>query len=296
MTAQDDALTGRLLMVLAPCLPFIYGADVAQPFLNGAQRFTALSISMLIAAAVPSATVLGLLGAGAGAASAIIGYFLTVAAVNVGAYLWALSFYRANRQIDPGTIGYGKRLTLITSLGTLQSYLDKLAVGAILGLQPLAIYSVGKLFEQGLKLPWNSLHQLYFPKLASRDLNAARHLVRATLPYVWGAFAAGGLLAIAATPLITRIVFGETYESSVPVSRILIFGIMIAIPGAQFEILFRSVGDESRLYRQRVTFAVLELLLVVAGSLRFGLVGACWGSALAAGLNSLYGFVLDARR
>jgi O-antigen/teichoic acid export membrane protein len=173
---------------------------------------------------------------------------------------------------------------------------DKVAVGGILGLNALAIYSVGKLFQQAVKITWGALHQLYFPKLASRDLAAARHLTRATLPLVWTGF---GVLALALLP-VTRpaidAIFGPAYRGSVEVSRIFIIGVAIAIPGAQYEILFRSTGDERRLYVQRVTFAAAELLFVSIGAVLFGLPGAVWGAACAYALNSAQGFMLDRRR
>jgi O-antigen/teichoic acid export membrane protein len=296
IAAAGDAATGRVLLLLVPVLPLVYGMDVAQPFMNGLQRFAALSVWMLLAAALPSAVVVAfLLIGGLGPAAAIVGYFATLGSINVGSYAWAAR-YRTNERSDPLTIAYGKRLTLITSLGTMQAYTDKLVVGGILGLQPLAIYSVGKLFQQGLKITWGALHQLYFPKLASRDVSQARHLTRATLPYVWSAFAVIALVGILAAPTIVRVVFGPAYEASIPVSRVLMLAVLLAIPGAQFEVLFRSTSDEPRLYKQRISFAVSELALMAAGAFLFGLPGAAGAAAIAYAFNSVHGFLLDRRR
>jgi len=293
---RGDAHTGNLLLLLAPLLPLIYGIDVAQSFLNGIQRFVPLSAWMLITALVPSAAVVALLFTGAGAGAGVVGYYSALAAVNVLAYRWVSLRYRRNDRTDPESIRYGKRLTVITALGALQSYADKLAVASVLNLEALAIYSVGKLFQQGLTLTWGALNQLYAPKLASRPLDEARHLTRATLPYVWVFFGALAALLVAAAPLIVRIVFGNAYASSVPVARMLIIAVWLAIPGAQFEVLFTSTGDETRLYVQRITFAVLQLLLVGGGARLFGLSGAVLGATLTYALNSITGYVLDRQR
>jgi O-antigen/teichoic acid export membrane protein len=109
-------------------------------------------------------------------------------------------------------------------------------------------------------------------------------------------FAVLAIVGIAAAPLIVHLLFGDRYHDSVPIARILMFGIFIAIPGAQFEILFRSTSDERRLYIQRITYAVCELTLVAAGSFVFGIRGAAWASVVANGVNSISGFVLDRRR
>jgi O-antigen/teichoic acid export membrane protein len=110
---------------------------------------------------------------------------------------------------------------------------------------------------------------------------------------VWISFAALAGGVIIAAPGIVSTVFGETYEPSVAVARILTLGVLATIPGAQFEVLFTSTGDEPRLYRQRSLFASTQLILVGSGAYVFGLTGAVWGNALTYALNSLYGFLLD---
>jgi O-antigen/teichoic acid export membrane protein len=296
MRAAGDARTGNLLMLLAPVLPLIYGMDVAQSFLNGIQRFGALSALMMLAALVPSATVVLMLLAGYGAGSAVLGYYGALAAANVASFVVVSSRYRQNRRTDPASIQYGKRLTLITSLGTLQFYLDRVIVAGLLSLETLAIYSAGKLFQQAVAMTWGALNQLYAPKLASRPIEDARHLTRATLLYVWALFGVLALLIVIATPAIVRIAFGDAYASAVPVARLLTIAALVAIPGAQFEVLFTATGDERRLYTHRVTFAATQLLFVGVGASLFGLSGAVWGTTLTYALNSVTGFLLDRHR
>lgn len=288
-----DRRTGVLLLIVSPLLPLIHGIDLAQPFLSGLQRFGALSAWMLTGALVPSAVVLVLLVAGSGAAAATVGYFGAVGAVNAASFAWVLARCRQNRRTDPGAIAYGKRLTLISALGALQFYVDKLVVGTFLSLEALALYSVGKMFQQALTLTWGALNQLYFPKLASRHVQDARRLTRSTLPVVWLFFAvlAGGV--VLAIPWIVTVVFGARYAGAIFPAQVLTIGVLLAIPGAQFEILFTSTGDERRLYTQRVLFAASQLVLVGLGSYYFGLSGAVYGTAATYGLNSVNGFVLD---
>ena len=288
-----DPLTGTLLMTIAPLFPFIYGMDVAVPFFNGAERFAAMSVLLLIAAAVPSAVVFAVIVATRSASLATLAYFTTVALINLAAFLWVLRRCRTNRVSDPSALAYGRRLTLITSLGTVQSYGDKLVVGNILSLQALAQYSVGKLFQQAMTIAWGALHQLSAPKLSSRDAASARRLTRVTLPIIWGGFIAVGALVIYATPWIVHVVFGSRYADSATAGRVLTAGLLATIPGAQFEVMFTSTGDEKRLYAQRVSFATLQFFLTAGGAYWFGLTGAVWGTALAYASNSVAGFVLD---
>jgi O-antigen/teichoic acid export membrane protein len=291
-----DIRTGNLVLLLAPLLPLIYGIDVSQSFLNGIQRFRPLSTWMLLGALVPSAAVVLLLLSAAGPDIAVLGYYGALATVNVTAYVWVSSRYRRNRDTDPESIRYGKRLTLVTSLGTLQFYLDRVVVASVLSLEALAIYSAGKMFQQAIAITWGALNQLYAPKLASRPVEEARHLTRATLPYVWALFAALAVIVIAATPAIVRIVFGEEYEAAISVARLLTIAAVVAIPGAQLEVLFTSTGDEKRLYAHRITFATTQLVLVGGGAALLGLHGAVAGTTLTYALNSVTGFLLDRRR
>ena len=293
MRVAGDSRTGNLIVLLAPLLPLIYGIDVSQSFLNGIQKFWPLSMWMMLGALVPSAAVVLLLLLAVGPDIALLGYYAALAAVNVAAYVWVSSRYRRNADSDPESIRYGKRLTVVTSLGSLQFYLDRLVVASVLSLEALAIYSAGKMFQQGIAITWGALNQLYTPKLASRSIEDARHLTRTTLPYVWAFFGVLAVIVIAAAPSVVGIVFGEAYASVVPVARLLTIAAVVAIPSAQFELLFTSTGDEKRLYAHRITFATTQVILVGGGAALFGLHGAVAGTTLTYALNSVTGFLLD---
>jgi O-antigen/teichoic acid export membrane protein len=149
------------------------------------------------------------------------------------------------------------------------------------------------MFQQGIAITWGALNQLYTPKLASRSIEDARHLTRTTLPYVWAFFGVLAVIVIAAAPSVVAIVFGEAYASVVPVARLLTIAAVVAIPSAQFELLFTSTGDEKRLYAHRITFATTQVILVGGGAALFGLHGAVAGTTLTYALNSVTGFLLD---
>jgi O-antigen/teichoic acid export membrane protein len=296
MLFAGDPVTARTVLWVAPVLPFLYGIDVAQVFLNGTEHYRAMSSWMLATAAAPAAAVALTLTSGASGAAAIVSYFYATAVLNVLSFAAVLTRHRRNDLVDAASLAYGRRLTLITTLGALQSYSDKLLLGTFLRLHALALYSVGKLFQQALTIAWGALHQLYAPKLASRDVDRARHLTRSTLPYVWAIFGMLALAAVAGAPAIVATVFGPEYADSVPAARILAIGLFATIPGAQFEILFTSTGDARRLFAQRIAFASTHLVLVAGGTVLFGLMGAVWATAIAYTLNSAFGFLLDRRR
>jgi O-antigen/teichoic acid export membrane protein len=235
------------------------------------------------------------LASGAGPFAATVGYFAAVGLSNAVSFAWAMR-QRANRSVDPEAVPYGKRLTLISALGALQSYADKVVVGAFLSVEALAMYSAGKMFQQVLTMTWSAMNQMYFPKLASRKVEESRRLTRATLPLVWGGFAALGLAVIAVTPWVIRTIFGARYVPAIPLAQIFTLGVVFAIPGAQFEVLFTATADERRLYVQRVTFAVVQLVLVAAGAYFDGARGAAIGVVLTYAANSLNGWLLDRRR
>jgi O-antigen/teichoic acid export membrane protein len=296
MLSAGDRITAQTLLWVGPLLPLIYGIDVAQVFLTGTQRYAAWSAWTFASAAVPAGAVALALAFRAPGFVATIAYFYALAAANVLSYIAVITRYQENNRVDTVSLGYGRRLTLITTLGTVQSYLDKLLLGTFLSFHALALYSVGKLFQQALTIAWSAIHQLYAPKLASRDVERARHLTRSTLPYLCAIFGVLALIVVVSAPYVIRALFGNEYEASVTPARILTIGLFAAIPGAQFEILFTSTGDEKRLYFQRIAFASTHLALITIGTFLFGFMGAVWGTAIAYGLNSVTGFVLDRRR
>lgn len=291
--AFGDRPTGWALLLVAPFVMGAYGLDSGLAFLNGLHAFKPMALFLTAAAVVPALVVVPLVFAGAPIPVVIAGYVLALCLVNLAALRQAHRL-RRNAHVDAETVRYGRRMTWISSLGLLQFYIDRVIVGAALGFVDLALYSAAKLFQQGLKTAWSAINQVLFPRLAAAtDPVSARTITWTTLGPIWLGFALLAAIAAALAPVIVSVVFGPTYLPSITPARVLMLAVVIGIPGAQFEMLFRATSDERRLYTQRVTFTVAEILATGVGALWYGTLGASVGMAIAYGLNTVVGFVLN---
>ena len=296
LVAFGDRPTGWGLLLVSPFVMGAYALDSGLAFLNGLHAFKPMALFLTAAAGVPALAVLLLLFAGAPIPGVIAGYVLALAAVNAAALRHAKRL-RRNDRVDADTVRYGRRMTWISSLGLLQFYIDRVIVGAALGFVDLALYSAAKLFQQGLKTAWSSINQVLFPRLAAAsDPARARTMTWTTLGPIWIGFALLAAIAAALAPAIVAVLFGPTYLPSITPARVLMLAVVIGIPGAQFEMLFRATSDERKLYTQRLTFTAAEILATGAGALWYGTLGASVGMAIAYGLNTVMGFVLNRSR
>ncbi len=289
---NGDRMTGAILIAVGPLVIPVYGLDLGPAFLNGLGRFGSMILLMLAGAALPAGVVAALLLGGAPIVSVTIAYFATLAATNIASLVFVHLRHVRNSEADPEVIRYGKRLSWISSLGAVQFYFDRLVIGASLGFADLAIYSAAKIFQQGLKSTWGAVNQQLVPALATRDVEAARDLTRRTLIPVWLGFVALCAVGVVLVPTVVIFVFGRAYEPSITPARLLLVAVAAGIPGAQFEMLFRAVADERRLYIQRITFAIAEVAFTGAGAWAYGVTGASVGMVVAYTVNSLVAWVL----
>lgn len=288
-----DRTTGFALILASLLAVPAYGLDSASAFFNGRRRFAALSLLIVAAAAVPAVAVAALLLAGAPIPAVLAGYLAALALVNAVSLRSARRLVR-NDDVDPAAIRYGRRMTWISSIGAVQFYLDRLVVGSSLGFADLALYSAAKLFQQGLKATWTAVNQLLFPRLAAAtDSSSARVMAWRALVPVWVGFVLLGAVTAALAPFIVSYLLGADYLGSVTPARLLILAVLVGIPGAQFEMLFRATSDERRLLIHRTTFAAVEVVATGAGALWYGTVGASAGMVLAYAVNTIVGYVLS---
>lgn len=291
-----DHMTGILLLAVAPLVVPTYACDVAGAFLNGQGRYRQMIVALLVAAAVPALAVGGALLLGASILIVTLAYFVSLSVVNVAALAIVQSRYVANDRVDPDVMRFGRRLSWISSLGAVQYYFDRLLIGAMLGFADLAIYSSAKIFQQGLKSIWTAVSQQLFPKLAVCAPSDARRLARRTLFPIWFGFLAVGLVGVLLAPIVVPVVFGSDYAPSVTPARLLMLAVVIGIPGAQLELLFRAVADERRLFTQRIAFTIAELACTGVGAWLYGVTGAAVGMMVAYGSNSVIAYALDRDR
>jgi O-antigen/teichoic acid export membrane protein len=175
--------------------------------------------------------------AGFGAWSLVLGYLAGSVALTV--MLWTMIPWRPKlrpqRAHLRSMLSFGGKLTGVSLITAIETNLDYLFIGRVLGATDLGLYSLGFRLPELLILNLSVVAgQVLFPAFASvdrADLGRAFHLsLRYTLMIALPMAAA---LAVLAHPFIIAL-FGDQWERSVPAMRVLTLyalAVAVAIPG-----------------------------------------------------------------
>lgn len=198
--------------------------------------------------------------AGFGAWSLVLGYIAGSIALTV--VLWLMVDWRPRlrpqRAHLPSMLRFGGSLTGLNLLTAMETNLDFIFIGRFLTASDLGLYSLGFRLPELLILNLSVVAgQVLFPAFASierEDLNRAfrvslRYTLMIALPMAAG-------LAVLAEPFILAL-FGDQWESSVPVMRVLTLyalAVAISIPAGT---VFKAIGRVGILLAVGVPEAIL---------------------------------------
>jgi O-antigen/teichoic acid export membrane protein len=196
-----------------------------------------------------------------------------------------------DRDVARRAIGFGAKANAATlaSQGTVR--IDQLFVATLAGTRQLGFYVVAATLAGATLIVSQALNYMVVPMVATGDHRAVRRILRITLALMTLAAIA---IAGAAGPLV-ELVFGDRYEASVDVARILCAGaVFVAGKGIVSAALVGRGRPGEPAIVEVATFAALipALLLVVPAA---GVTGAAAVVTLAAGAG-FAALVVRARR
>lgn len=163
---------------------------------------------------------------------------------------------------------YGYNLSLIGILGNIQTRIDKIIVGIFFGFEELAIFHVGKIFQEKLKMIWVIIYQLVFPCFFKKDLRENKLFLKkiCTLTIIFFSILIVGLYL--ALPYIVLYIFSQKYKDSILFGRLFICAFLIGLPGAIYESFLKAENRITHLLFLRILtsityFISLPILIVL---------------------------------
>ncbi len=147
--------------------------------------------------------------------------------ITIYAYYKTLQIYKPNNNVDPETIPFGRKLSVLSVAGLLNQ-VDSVLVFHFLGSVQLAVYSFAILLPERVGSLLNFIGTAALPGFANQSLSYIRTHIFAK---IWRVALAGLIAAIAyaiAAPLIFHILFPK-YLTSIPYTQA--FAIIIALIG-----------------------------------------------------------------
>jgi PST family polysaccharide transporter len=240
---------------------------------------------------------IGLALSGLGAWSLVAGYLVGTSALTVT--LWRLTPWRPSgppsRAQLRRMLRFGSTLTAVDVLAALISQVDYIFIGRVLGTHALGLYTLGFRLPEMLIISLAVVAgRVLFPAFAAVDRDALNRAFLVSVRYaaVVALPLAAGLAALA-EPFVLA-VFGERWEGSVDVMRVLsAYGLAVAI-GIPAGIAYKATGQAGILLKLAVPRAAL-VVAAIALLVNEGIVAVAACQAGVAALFAVIGMAIASR-
>ena len=266
-------LLGKCFMISSLFLPFAYNFQIYSAFLAGKKQFNKAAKYRNITA-VLSLLMVGLVIYFSGNLIHIVITFLFASFLLEG-YFFRLTLKKMeNQDKDQGAISFGKHLSLMNSVNVIANQADKIIVGILLGFPELAIYSIASAIPKNISTTITPISRVSFPKLSVMSKNDAYSAVKKKYFYLVILAVVISVIMVLLCPYFIPLLYSQKYLNSVPYAQILFIGLIFVIPTQILgKALFPSQREIGKLYRFRIVYSVVELILLFVLALKFGLLG-----------------------
>lgn len=223
---------------------------------------------------------------------------VALAALQVGIAGWLINQLRreATPPMPPTErremVHYGKHLTVLNSISTVQTRIDALLVGWLLPLSVMADYSIAQLVYTQFKQLWTVYYAVRYPPLVRLPLARRRRRLVLEMGVVWAGFVLFGLAVGAGLWVLVPVILPPEYGTSLPFMSWLLAAFVVSVPGFFAEMYFRTRQDERSQYLLRGAAAVSGVALPALFILIWQANGVVVGRFLASLLLSVVGVFL----
>lgn len=289
---SGSLLLGKCLMISSLFLPFFQNFQTYNAFLSGKKQFDKVAKYQVIiqAISVPvtaiviylSQNLILILIAHLTSFSLLRGYFFRLASKNM-----------ENESTDREALTFGKHMTVTQIPDMFRNHYDKLFIGMFLGFSDLAVYSIAFGFSSIITPLRSIVPTLIFPKLSQMDKKDAYSELKKRLPLIMMGFAILAGVLILLCPYIIPLIYSQKYADSIFYAQILLISFVFAAPVPTLtKALFPSQKEVKKIYKLLTVNAFMEIFLITALILSFGLLGAVIAKLLTRLLTLLYAWWL----
>lgn len=196
--------------------------------------------------------------------------------------------YLLNNKIDPDSIKYGIKLSLISIVGLIAQNIDKIILPILLGFQELAIYAIALVVPEQIKAWFNNFATLALPKFSENnpDQKIKQKIIKAsfkTMLFV--------LLIIIFYWLSADLIFNliyPKYPEAILYSKVISLS-LLAIPSFLINSFFKGNKRSDIIFKENMFYSFLQIMSVITLTYFFGL----WGLIFARTITRLFTFLYD---
>lgn len=216
-------------------------------------------------------------------------YLGSIGFSNLYFYLRSVRNLKTNSK-DSDTIKYGWFLTYVEAWVILGDNIDKIAVGALLGPENLAVYTIISLIPTNTKGIFKSFSSIFFPKLARLKESFSEMIVfhRKNIIYASIILALISFFYYLLIIPVSFLLFSEKYGEFYWLSRIYIILIFLSVPLSFLSYNIKAKKDKTAIIITGPVFNIIKTVITVAFILKYKLLGAIIGY----NLSAIIGFLL----
>jgi len=258
-------------LIAAVFLPFMDSFTLYGAFLEGKKLFDISTKYKIFTQIVSVVTLIITLFLTKDIFFVLFAYFIPYTLFRFVFLKITLKKFFPNQQKDPQTIPYGKHLSLISVIGAIGNYLDKILVFHYLGAAELAIYSFAIAPPEQIKGLIKSVQSLILPKFSQRTKKEIKTtLLSKTLRF--GLFIALiTAIYIFLAPYLYGILFPQ-YSQSIFYSQLFSISLITAISILPVTVL-QSQMAKKQLYQLNIYSPLLQIILLFLFIHFYGLLG-----------------------
>jgi len=258
-------------LIIATFLPLFKSGEIYQFYLSGKKMFGKKVSYTVLTQLLSTAFLLLTLFLTTNLIILILVYFLSYSALRNLFLFLTIKKTKLNKLEDPGTISYGKHLSLMSILGIISQQIDKILLFSLLGPIQLAIYSFAVLPIQYIRAPLQNIQELAFPKLSARSKQEIKKtlpkkLIKSVLlilPMI--------IIYIVIAPYFYKIFFPQ-YTDSIFYSRLFSITLLV-FPISMMQLSLLAQRKTKDLYKINIILPIIQILLFVVLIPLYGILG-----------------------
>ena len=234
-----------LLLITSFALPGAAVGKAVLGYLNGRRRFGWYAVVSVTQSALIIVITFGLISAGYGVTGAMAGFlvpisFTGLASLSLGRRaIGAMPKSSPQPRFSSGIIRFGLFVTMINSVGVLQSYTDTVMTGAFLNERELGAYAASLLVLEALRFPSTAVRLALTPRIASMwsspDVAELTRVVNLTIACIATIVIPLGFAIIIGAESLLYYGFGQGFESAST-------ALIILVPGGMSMGVWSAVG------------------------------------------------------
>lgn len=272
---HDNALFGYSFILVAIFVPFFDPVSTYNQILAGKKRFDLQTKYYMLTRIVSAASVILALFISKHLLVLLVAYFLPYVVMGLILGPRALRKLDLNNKFDPGTVTYGKHLSLLALISVGVGYLDSIIVFHFLGAAKLALYSIAIAPANRLQSLFGIIPEIALPKFTERPMEDIKENIGHKM--LRGMLITGSLvvLYILAVPIFFNI-FLPQYTDSIRIAQLYSIH-LIWYPLIMISRILSAKGAVKYIYYYNMIGSFVQIGVMLSMIYYFGLIGAVLG-------------------